>query len=275
MKKILRPKLLLIVGFLFGFPSFNQAQSNAQRNVENITWDEAKPTDKPGDLEIRRVQHGLESANIDWTAVKGWLQKASDAGNPLGECFLANYYLKIGSGYQDRNGDKDVEKGRQELMKACENYERSEKQGVSGMVANLWALLNSYKFFMGDKEIEIIAQWFQSQADHGNSEAAFDLAQLYEYGIGVSKNTEMAKKYFRQSQKADEKYKNLLELFLLESKNKPVTVQGTLKIKGGLWGGPGGELTLTQPTTFLEGMVFTKLFVVDKEITADVVEKRS
>ncbi len=246
-----------------------EGDSNSQRCLDELTWNEKKPNDKPGDFELRQAQHELNLPNPDREAAKSWLQKSADRGNPVADFELGNYYLKSGN-FPFRFGLN------RDYVNAEKYYEMSADGGFNEAEISLWFMLQDFKNQMSSTEISDIVGWLQKKADQGHIDAAYYLARSYEEALGVPQNIELAKKYYEVSEAPNSKYEKELDLIRLEVEGNPITVQGILK--GGL-AAIGGETTgwrinFDQPVTIGENKVVKWMDVEPKQLSMDMSDKK-
>jgi localization factor PodJL len=117
-----------------------------------------------------------------------WYQRAAAQGFPMAQ-------FRLGTLYERGIGVKP------DSQRAQVWYERAAGQGNVKAMHNLAVLIASRP----NADYKTAAGWFTAAADHGLSDSQFNLAILYENGMGVEKNAIEAYKWFVLAAKSGDK----------------------------------------------------------------------
>ena len=72
-------------------------------------------------------------------------------------------------------------------------YEKSAEKGYAPAMNNIAAIYEK------DKNYKTAADWFKKASDKDNAAASYNLGLMYEKGLGVEKNKEQAKFYYKRA----------------------------------------------------------------------------
>lgn len=122
-----------------------------------------------------------------------WFQKAANQGNSEAQYYLGRLY------YSGEYGEKNIPKGKKLL-------EKSALQGY------FWAQNDLGYILETEEKYKEALDWYLRAAAQNCSRSCLNIGYLYQNGLGVKKNDEEAKKWFKKGEADLEEWKKTRKL---------------------------------------------------------------
>lgn len=157
--------------------------------LEGLLKQEQDKHDPFTEMRIGRMYLNGKGTDINVENAISWFDKASLSGNPDAAYQLAYIYTS------DKYNFNDIEKANEYYKKALEAYEKSENDNDNSTAEYR---LGSMYFRALDTEqnIEKAISWFSKSMQNGNSDAAYQLGNIYHSDKYGFRNNNLAYQYY-------------------------------------------------------------------------------